>query len=68
MNRHTQAQRVEILRLLRKAEYDNRTVTYQYRLVHADENYVGRPVDEWLDSLTREQAIRVIHKLQEQIA
>lgn len=50
--RISQAQRNEIMRLLRLAEFDTRTVTFQHRRLGVSEHEIGKPVDAWLDTLT----------------
>lgn len=68
MSRPTTAQRDLIDRLLREAEYDTRTVTFQHRALGVAEHEIGKPVSVWLDSLSIEQASQVIRKLQDAVA
>lgn len=60
----TQAQRLEIVKLLRKAEFDTRYVTLMHRRVGAPDSLMGRPIDEWMSSLSLDAASEVIKKLQ----
>lgn len=64
MDRITTGQRDMLRGLLRRAEYDTRAVTYMHRLVGAPERYMGRPVDEWLDSLSKREASQLIDQLE----
>lgn len=60
----TQAQRLEIVKLLRKAEFDTRYVTLMHRRVGAPDSLMGRPIDEWMSGLSLDAASEVIKKLQ----
>lgn len=59
----TTRQRSEILRLLRKAEFDTFTVTYQHRRLGVAEAQIGGRVDAWLDALTIQQGSALITTL-----
>lgn len=48
----TAMQRAEILRLMRKAEFDTKVVTYLHRRLGASEAMIGGRVDAWLDTLS----------------
>ena len=61
----TTAQLAEIRRLLRLAEFDTRTVGYTHRRLGVADHEIGRPVDEWLDSLSKSAASTVIGKLRD---
>lgn len=63
----TVAQRTEIRRLLRLAEYDTSTVGVMHRRLGVAEHEIGRPVEEWLDVLNKDQASVVIKKLRDQL-
>lgn len=63
MRASTQYQRAEIIRLLRKLEFDTRTVTYQHRKVDDCEFWIGMSVDGWLSSMTQERASKAIDRL-----
>lgn len=68
MSRPTHAQRHTICGLLREAEFDTRTVTFQHRRLGVSEAQIGGSVDAWLDSLSIEQASVLIDKLQREVA
>lgn len=61
----TIAQKDTIQGLLRKLEWDRRTITLQYRLVGVPDSLQGSSVDSWLDSLSIEGASQVIKRLSE---
>lgn len=61
----THAQRTEIRRLSRLAEFDTKTVTFMHRRLGVAEHEIGRPVEEWLDAMTRSNASVVIDKLRQ---
>lgn len=64
--RITSLQRDNIVRLLKKSDqFDDRTVTYQHRRLGAPDRFLGRPVTEWLDSLTLIEGTRMIDQLRE---
>lgn len=63
----TVAQRAEIQRLLRRAEYDTTMVTYQFRAIGVAESMIGLPVDHWIDTLHRSDASAVINRLRESV-
>lgn len=65
--RVTPPQREEIRRLLRLAEFDTSTVTFQFRQLGAPESAIGGPVDQWLDGLTTAAASDVIYRLRDLI-
>lgn len=50
--------------LLRREDYDLRTVTYMHRRLGVAESWIGKPADQWLDSLLAAEASRLIAKLQ----
>jgi hypothetical protein len=63
--RATTAQRDHVRRLLRKSgQYDARTVTLMHRRLGVADNWIGRPADEWMDSLAVADADALIKKLQ----
>lgn len=61
----TTQQRAEILRLMRKAEFDTFTVTYQHRRLGVTEAQIGGRVDAWLDGLTIQQGSTLINTLKD---
>lgn len=61
----TKEQRAEILRLLKKVEYDRTTLTYQHRTLGVADADIGRPVDWWIEGLTVEQASSTIRQLKD---
>lgn len=63
--RLTSAQRKEILRLLRLAEFDTRTVTFMHRRLGVAEHEIGGSVDAWLDAQTVANASALIAKLRD---
>lgn len=66
--RMTAAQRQAIESLLKRAEFDPRTITLMHRNAGVPEHFQGRPVSEWLGSLTIAEASRVIVKLEDYVA
>lgn len=61
----TQAQRGEIVRLMRKAELDTRRITLMHRRLGVADSWMDRNVDEWMCSLTVDAANGVIKTLQD---
>lgn len=62
----TTAQRELIERLIRDAGmFDTRTITTMHRLLDVPRAFEGRPVAEWLGSLSKAQASALIAKLKE---
>jgi hypothetical protein len=62
--RITTAQRATIRRLLRESgRFDDRTVTAMHRLAGVGDEWIGRSVDAWLDSLDLVNASRAIVRL-----
>jgi hypothetical protein len=61
----TTQQRSEILRLLRKAEFDPFTVTFQFRQLGATEAQIGGRVDTWLNEMTIRQGSALITTLKD---
>lgn len=59
----TPGQRVEIKRLLAAAGYDRGTVTRKYRRLGADDSWVGRPAEAWLESLRFPEAEAALRQL-----
>lgn len=66
----TTAQRDLINRLLAEAEFDLARITLAHarRIPHCTEQWVGRTVDMWVDSLGKYEAGRVIEFLQEEVS
>lgn len=60
----TQHQRGEIVRLMRKAELDTRRITLMHRRIGVPDQFMDRPVDEWMCSLSLDAANGVIKTLQ----
>ena len=56
-------QRSRIKELLRKADFDAKTVTYMHRRLGVPEALIGRAVDEWLDQLDMRAASDLIETL-----
>ena len=59
-------QKQEIVRLLKKADYDDKTVTLMHRNLGASDHWQGKPVSHWLDSLSIAEASRLITKLRDE--
>lgn len=59
----TTAQKNTVRQLLKRAEFDERTITFQYRSLKLNEAWIGQPVDSWVDSLTTESASAAIGSL-----
>lgn len=59
----TNHQKSNIKRLLNLAEFDSRTVTIMHRRLGASDDWIGKAVDEWLDTLDLAAASRLIDKL-----
>lgn len=64
----TQWQRLEIIKLLKRAEFSTSRVTLMHRRVGAPDSFMDQPIDAWLSSLTQEAANGVIHQLQKIVA
>lgn len=64
----TQAQRQAIVGMLRRAEFDTRTVTLMHRRIGVPDVWQGRPLDQWLDTLDADAASAVIGNLQGVVA
>lgn len=62
------AQRAVIEQLLRRGEFERKTVTLMHRNAGVPDRFIGRTVPEWLDSLTAAEASRVIVKLEAYVA
>lgn len=60
----TQHQRGEIVRLMRRAEFDTRRITLMHRRLGVPDQFMDRPVDEWMSSLSLDAANGVIKTLQ----
>lgn len=56
----TKEQRAEILRLMKKVEFDRTTLTYQHRTIGVPDAMIGKPVDLWIEGLSTEQATTTI--------
>jgi hypothetical protein len=63
----TQAQRGEIVLLMRKAELDTRRITLMHRRIGVADAWLDRNVDEWMCSLSMDAANGVIKTLQEMV-
>lgn len=61
----TQAQRGEIVRLMRKAELDTRRITLMHRRIGVSDSWMDHNVDEWMCSLSVDAANGVIKTLQD---
>lgn len=59
----TTAQKNLIRVKLQRGGFDMRTVGYAYRTIGAPDSEIGRPVDEWLDSMTKRAASVYIDNL-----
>ena len=57
------AQKGLISSLLKKLEYDPKTVTLMHRNLGVSEKWQGKPVTHWLDSLTVANASQLITRL-----
>lgn len=64
----TTAQLEKLTRLLRRAEYDMRTITIMHRRLDLPDHLVGQSVSAWLSSLNSLQASDLINKLEKQLA
>jgi hypothetical protein len=64
IEKSTQAQRGEIVRLMRKAELDTRRITLMHRRIGVADCWMDRNVDEWMCSLSVDAAHGVIKTLQ----
>lgn len=60
----TQRQRGEIVRLMRKAEMDTKRITLMHRRLGVPDQFMDRPIDEWMSSLSLDAANGVIKTLQ----
>lgn len=60
----TQHQRGEIVRLLKMAEFDHRRITLMHRRIGVPDQFMDRPIDEWMSSLSLDAANGVIKTLQ----
>lgn len=60
----TQHQRGEIVRLMKQAEFDHRRVTLMHRRLGVPDQFMDRPIDEWMSSLSLDAANGVIKTLQ----
>jgi len=60
----TQYQRGEIVRLLKAAEFDHRRITLMHRRIGVPDQFMDRPVDEWMSALSLDAANGVIKTLQ----
>lgn len=63
----TTAQREKLLRLLRKAEYDTKSITPLYRRLGVPDSAQGQSVDAYLGSLNSLQASDLINKLEREV-
>lgn len=61
----TTSQQQYIRLLIRKAELDETTITFQYRGIGVEEKWMGEPVSKWIGSLSTADASRVINKLRD---
>jgi hypothetical protein len=59
----TPYQRAEIVRLLKKLEFDHRTVTFQHRRLGVPEAVIGGTVDAWLSGMSQAEASAMIEKM-----
>ena len=64
----TKLQREMIEQLMKKAEYDTRTVTIMHRRLGVTEGQIGKPVKNWLDLLDSHQASDLIRTLKGQVS
>lgn len=61
----TDAQRVRIISLYRRLEWDTRTVTRFHAMAHVmAEKFIGRPIDEYLDALGMADASDLMYRLE----
>lgn len=63
--RASPGQRSYIRQLLAQAEFDTRVITYMFRRLKVPEDLIGRPVDDWLGTLSQADASRVITTLKD---
>lgn len=61
----TQHQRGEIVRLMRRAELDTHRITLMHRRIGVADQWIDRPIDEWMCSLSLDAANGVIKTLQD---
>lgn len=59
----TPYQRAEIIRLLRKLEFDSVTLTFQHRTLGAPDYLIGKSVEGWIDTMGVDQASALINRL-----
>jgi hypothetical protein len=64
----TQHQRGEIVRLMRRAELDTKRITLMHRRLGVPDQFLDRPIDEWMSSLSLDAANGVIKTLQDMTA
>lgn len=62
-DRTTKAQASVILRLFKKLEYSTTACSAFHRNVGCPERFMGRPPEEWLDTLSIKQASELIYDL-----
>lgn len=64
-DRITPGQRDMLRGLMRRADMDARYVTAMHLVIEGARTYMGRPVDEFLDSLSKREASRLIDQLEQ---
>lgn len=64
IQKSTQHQRGEIVRLMKRAELDTRRITLMHRRIGVPDQFMDRPIDEWMSSLSLDAANGVIKTLQ----
>lgn len=67
IDRATERQKSYVKDLLRRAEYDTRTVGPLHRRWGVEERHLGGSVDAWLGDLNQAQASRLIDKLRAEV-
>ena len=60
----TQYQRNQILRLMRKLELDTRRITLMHRRIGVSDQWLDKPVDAWMNTLSVEESSNLIVKLE----
>lgn len=59
----TTAQRAEVMRLMKKLEFDPKTITMMHRRVSVPEHLIGTSVDAWVGGMTEAEASALIDKM-----
>jgi len=67
MFKMTQKQKEMANLLMTKAEYDTVTGTIMHRRLGIPENFIGKPLVHWFDTLTADQGSDIIGKLRTQL-